>query len=346
MTARLKTIQNSNPRAFGGARKAAALLFTLDRGYAQRLLQHLSHTERKKIAQAARHLQTLKVKDIGVLVDEFTRVFTDDVSFESTPEEIKGMFSGLLEDDEINAIFGVSEDATPVWEELTGLENTEIAKYLKKEHPQAIAYLLSQFDSQIASEIASVLPGPIRNNALRRMMFIGDVHPKVKQAIDDALRVDLMPTEFSEQRGRDPVAHMSDVLNGLSKDAVDEAMEELQNYFPKETAAIRKNLFAFEDIVTLMPQARSTVFDKIPTEQVILALKNCDKAIENAILEAMPARARRMVENELSLGVAAKEADIEAARKLIQRTVLKLADNGEIVVPKIVEAEEEETEDQ
>lgn len=345
MTARMKTIQTSNPRAFGGARKAAALLCTLEISYAQRLLQHLSHVERTKIAQAARHLQTLKVKDLGVLVDEFTRVFTDDVSFDSAPEDIKGMFSGYLEDDEIDAIFGVSENATPVWEELSGLDNGEIAKYLKNEHPQTIAYLLSQFAPQIASEIAGALPGRLRNDAFRRMFSIGEVHSKVKQAIDEALRTDLMPTEFSEQSGTDPVAHMSEVLNGLSKDAVDEAMEELQNYYPKETAAIRKKLFAFEDIITLMPQARSVVFDKIPTEQVILALKNCDKGIETAILEAMPARARRMVENELSLGVASKEADIEAARKMIQRTVLKLADSGEIVIPKIAE-EEDETEDQ
>lgn len=349
MIARIKTIHTSNPRAFGGAKKAAALLFTLERSYAQRLLQHLSHAERTQIAQAARHLRSLRVKDVGVLVDEFTRIFTDDVSFDSTPEDFKGMFSGYLEDEEIEAIFGASDNETPVWEELNGLDSDEIAKYLKTEHPQTIAYLLSQFDPAIASEIAGTLPASLRNDALRRMFIIGDVHLKVRHAIDMALRTDLMPTAFSEQKsGKDPITQMSDVLNGLSKDAADEAMAELQSYYPKETAAIRKKLFAFEDIVTLMPQARSTVFDKVPTEQVILALKNCDKGIETAILEAMPARARRMVENELSLGVASKEADIEAARKLIQRTVLKLADSGQIVIPKIVEEEsnEEEAEDQ
>lgn len=332
MNARIKPIHNPSSRAFGGAKKAAALLFSLDKYYAQRLLQHLSPDERKKIAQAARQLQAVEVKDVEQLIDEFTRIFAESASFDGAPDDIQALFSGYLDEEEIKTILG-RENRTPVWSELNRIDNTAIVKYLKDEHPQTIAFLLSQFESEIASEIAGALPAPLRNNALRRMLVIGDVHPKVMHSIEDALRTDLMPTEFSEQSGKDPIAHMGDILNGLQKDAVEEAIQELQTDYPEETVAIRKRLFAFEDIGILLLQARAAVFDQVPTEQVILALKNCSETIVNDVLEALPARSRRMVENELSLSVAAKEADIESARKMIQTTVLRLAGSGEIQMP-------------
>ncbi|MBX2806932.1 MAG: flagellar motor switch protein FliG [Hyphomicrobiales bacterium] len=343
MTARTKTIHNSYARTFGGAKKAAALLFSLDKDYAQRLLEHLSHDERKKIVQAARNLHGLKVKDIGMLVDEFTRVYTDSADFDSTPDNIKELFSGYLSDEEFEGIFGSYHEATPVWEELNEVESSEIAKYLAAEHPQTVAYLLSQFDPVIAADVAGQLPGELRNEALRRMLRIGEVHPRIRQSIEVVLREDLMPTEFVKADSADPIGVMSEILNGLSKEAVDDVIGDLQNYFPEEANKIKSKLFAFEDFGTLSKEARVVVMDKISTEQVILALKNCESAIADAALEALPDRARRMVENELSLGVKSKPADIDGARKLIQRTVLKLAEDGEIKIPK-VQQEPENTE--
>jgi flagellar motor switch protein FliG len=89
-------------------------------------------------------------------------------------------------------------------------------------------------------------------------------------------------------------------------------------------------MFTFDDIVKLQPKARSVLFDKIPTELVVLALKGTDIAFRDSILSSLAARARRIVDSELASGGPALQRDVLKARRMIADTALELSGNGEI----------------
>src|SRR5262249_42383508 len=88
--------------------------------------------------------------------------------------------------------------------------------------------------------------------------------------------------------------------------------------------------FTFDDIIKLNPRGRTVLFDKIPTELIVLALKGTDSSFRDAILGSLAARARRIIESELANGGSTAQRDVLKARRTIADTALELASGGEI----------------
>ena len=72
------------------------------------------------------------------------------------------------------------------------------------------------------------------------------------------------------------------------------------------------------------------VFDQVPIERVVLALKGLDAQFQATILSSLASRSRRMVEAELQNGSPGSARDVAEARRLIVDIVLRMVANGEI----------------
>ena len=76
------------------------------------------------------------------------------------------------------------------------------------------------------------------------------------------------------------------------------------------------------------------LFDSISTELVTLALRNAPAALTEAVLSSIGARARRMIESELSQGADGIAAvDVVRARKAIAAGAIRMAREGTFELP-------------
>ena len=115
----------------------------------------------------------------------------------------------------------------------------------------------------------------------------------------------------------------------MEPEQAEDVLSSMAEEKPTEVAAVRSKMFSFNDVVTLPQKAKSVLFDRVPTEQITMALRGTEAAFRDAVLSALGARARRLIENELnSDGGSAKE--IASARRSISNTVLQLIALGEI----------------
>ena len=89
-------------------------------------------------------------------------------------------------------------------------------------------------------------------------------------------------------------------------------------------------LFTFDDIVKLTAKARMLIFDQVPTDRTVMALKGSDVAFRELILSSLAGRTRRLVEHELSSGIPANQKEILEARRTITDLALDMAGRGEI----------------
>ena len=76
-------------------------------------------------------------------------------------------------------------------------------------------------------------------------------------------------------------------------------LQSLAEVRPDDAKALKSLLFTFEDLADLPPSARTAIFDQVPIERLVLALKGTDAVFQAAILSALASRSRRMVEAEL-----------------------------------------------
>jgi flagellar motor switch protein FliG len=321
----------TNAKALRGAEKAAALLLYMGKPLASRLLTQFDADELKQITRSIADLGTVPVPALEQLVEEFASKFANGADLLGSADEVQQMLDGVLPPEQIadvmSDVTGNSNHA--VWDRLSQVPETVLAGYLAKEHPQTTAFIISKINPSYAAKVCGKLPRDLRNDVMRRMLSIAPVTESAMRLIQSQLQEDLL-SNVSRQAGSGQHARLADIINKLQRHEMDDVMQNLAAERPKEAEILRKLMFTFDDIIKLNPRGRTVLFDKIPTELIVLALKGTDSAFRDAILGSLAARARRIVETELASGGPASQRDVLKARRTIADTALELASGGEI----------------
>lgn len=318
----------------GGRERVAILLLALGDKLGTQLLQKFDAAEVKAIMGSAASIGRVEKQDLDLLVDDFAANFAKALGLGTDFDAVKGMVERAFSPNELSRMLGaqIMQAGEPVWRRFeSGMENS-LVPYLLDEHPQTIAFILSKLEPDFASRCLSVLPGDFRITVARRLLKVQPVAEAVRRIVEDVLEEDMLAKQDAglEAEGRSRLAAM---LNKLDRDKSGEILAGVAAWKPEEAAKLKRLIFSFEDLAKLSQEARLALFDKLQTDEVIVALKGVDASLREVALASLGARARRMVEAELASdkGVRTKEGD--AARSAIVTRVLEMAQRGEIELP-------------
>ena len=164
---------------------------------------------------------------------------------------------------------------------------------------------------------------------MRRMLTFKPIVDATMKMIEQSIHEDFM-INLARNAAADTHSRMADIINKMERQSMEEVLDNLTQSRPKSAEILKSLLFTFDDIIKLTPRARTTLFDQIPHEKVILALKGTAGPLRSVVLSAMTARARRIVEHELEGGEPASQRDVLEARRSITDQALEMAARGEI----------------
>ncbi len=318
------------PRLMDGPEKVAALLLAMGKPLASRLLKHFNPTELKIITRSAAALGAVSVQSLESLVEELAEQFSRGVDLQATASEVEHLLGGVLPPEQVaeimSEVLGSSNSST--WVRLSGLPEKELAAYIGAEHPQTAALILTRLTSETAAKVLALLPRERRNGMARRMLTLKPVSDATIHLLETKLRDELLLNTERGASGRSQ-ARVADILNRLTPEQAEDVLVAIAEVKPEDAAQLRTKMFSFNDVVMLSAKARSVLFDKVPSEQIVLSLRGTDAAFRDAVLSTLGARARRLVENELNSGTAAQK-EIAAARKAISSLVLDMVERGDI----------------
>lgn len=317
-------------RSMTGPEKVAALLLAMGKPLASRLLKHFNPAELKLITRSAAALGAVSVQSLEALVEELAAQFSRGADLHGTVAEVESLLGGVLPPDQVaeimSDVLGNSNSST--WVRLSALPEKDLAAYIAKEHPQTAALILTRLTSEAAAKTLALMPRDLRNALTRRMLALRPVSDATIRILETKLRDDLLLNSEREMGGRTQ-ARLADILNRLSPEQADDMLTSLAEVKPEQAAVLRSKMFSFADIAKLSVEGRSTLFDKVSNDQMAVALRGSDEALQECVLSVLGARARRLVENELNTG-SASQKDIEAARKTISGLALDMIGRGEI----------------
>ena len=313
--------------------EVAALLLAMGKPAAGRLLKYFEPEEIRQITRSATQLGAVSSHQIDSIVESFSGEFSAGGSLVGTLHEVEKLLTGLLPADQLSDILAdLRGDVTrSVWERMSSVSETVLASYLVKEHPQTAALVLSKIKPSAAAKVMAHLPESLRNTIMRRMLSFKPIVDEVRHTIEKALLEDFL-INGSRNSGADTHAKMADIINKMERTQIDEVLTSLGESRPKSVEILKGLLFTFDDIVKLAPRARTTLFDAVPNDRLVLALKGTDGDFRNVILSALSARVRRMVEHELNGGEPAAAKDVMEARRSITDLAMEMAGRGEIEI--------------
>ena len=325
------TIPVPKPRVLQGGEKVAALLLALDKTVAGRLMGHFEAHELKTISRSAADLGTVSAPELEAVIEEFAEEFSNGTSLFGTANQVELLLTGVLPPDQVAEIMldVLGNTNRSIWDRISGVSESILAAYLLKEHPQTAALILSKVKPSCAAKVMGLMPQDTRNSMMRRMLSFKPVVEDTMRIVEKTLHEDFM-LNFARNMGVDTHSRMADIINKMERDQMEEVLESLTSARPKAAEILKGLLFTFEDVINLVPRARTAILDQIPTERIVIALKGTEPEFRDAILASMGTRARRMVEHELANGEPVPQKDVVEARRAITDLALEMAGRGEI----------------
>jgi flagellar motor switch protein FliG len=324
-----------------GPDKVAALLLAMGKPLADRVLRHFDENEIKAIARSASMLGTVPKPTIEALIEEFAESLATGTDLLGSLAEVEALLEGIIPPERIAEIMSDvrGQPAMSIWSRLGDIPHQAIATFISKEHPQVGAFILSKANATTAAGVLSYLSGELRNELMRRMLSIKPITDAPQRTLEFIMHEDLM-MKITRNTGPDIHAKLADIINKMERQHMDEVLQNLEQHRPKEAKRVKGLLFTFDDIAKLTDEARSKLIDQVPPERVILSLKGADPYLRDLILASVGARARRMIEQEVSSGASAPQKEIAKARRAIADLALEMIERG------LIELAPEEPDDQ
>ncbi|MCU0832444.1 MAG: hypothetical protein MUC58_13210 [Rhizobiaceae bacterium] len=313
-----------------GARKTAALLLAMGRPLAQRMVQRFEPDELRLLARSARAMPPLNRAVVDALVEDFARHFVDQVGSAPVADEMDAIIGGSPPDSSgLDA--GLIDRAPPAdpWVSVLAAPPERLAEVLSGETAPIVCAALSRFVPAQAAKVIALLPEALRPPVITGMVGMSPVADAIMRAIGTQLE-SMLAVEDKSAAASANRKRVAAVLNGLARPEADALLLAVETSDPAEATAIRALLFDFADIIRLQPADRSVLFDSVSAELVMTALPGAEDALRDAVLAALGARARRMVEAELQNGTPPKPEKTYAARRAIADAALDLAEAGRI----------------
>jgi flagellar motor switch protein FliG len=202
---------------------------------------------------------------------------------------------------------------------------------VRGEHPQAIAVLLVQLDPEVAAEVLHALPESDQGQIVHRIATLG---PVSQGAI--AMLEDLLTRRIGEAHGQAPfemggAREAADIINGAGKIVEKRVMSEIGKADRALAKQIEHEMFKFEHLFVLDPQAMGALLRDVDNDTLIDSLKGITEEERDVFFRAMSSRAADGVKDEIAARGRVKLADVVDAQKRVVAAARRLATEGTII---------------
>ena len=320
-----------------GPKKAAILLLALGEDAAADVMKNLEEAEIQQVGYYMSRFTDVSPEELDIVLEEFYRnsVMADEgVNISSSPDFVKNALTKALGADRAKEL----SDNLRAGEEEAGLEALRyaepimISNYIRTEHPQTIALILSYLkDPEQASAVLRELPESVQADILYRMAVIESIPPGVISEMNEVLTEE-MKTAGSMATSVGGVEPVAEILNSVDKATETRILSSIEETNPDLAEQIRELMFTFEDMALIDAKQMQLVMKDVDQADMVLALKTASDAVKELIFSSMSSRAAEMVRDDLENLGPAKISDVEAAQQKIIKVVKKLEEAGTIII--------------
>jgi flagellar motor switch protein FliG len=124
----------------------------------------------------------------------------------------------------------------------------------------------------------------------------------------------------------------AEVMKQADKTLEERIFESLEQRDPELTAAIRAQLFTFEDLMQLDNRGMQALLKEVAREDLLLSLKTASPELSKKIFANVSSRAAEILREDLETAAPARLTDVEAAQARVIATMRELEAEGKIVL--------------
>ena len=318
-----------------GYEKAAIVLMSMDEESVSGLLKGLHDDELEALAAAFSRLQKVPKEQVNEVMSDFNKQVSAADDFVYSDEEfLKKAMEKAVGPQKAREIIGRSLESFTGIESLRRLDAKTIANFLKKEHPQTLALILSNIDPEQASQVVPLLPEEYQTEIILRIASLEGVPPAVLKEVEEVIKNNFQDATISRERAAGGMEAVANILNLVDKNSEGRIMGALDEKDPDLAEAIRKLMFVFDDLAKVDDKSIQTLLKEISTDELAIALKSVGEEVKQAFFRNMSERAAQIMQEDMEAKGPVRLSEVERAQQEIIKIARNLEAEGKIILGK------------
>ncbi len=319
-----------------GEQKAAILLISLGADISSRILkQQFNEDEVERITAAIaemdkvpNQIQEQVVEEFVYLIQARDYLLNGGVNY---AKELLEKTYGWEKGSEILDKISSTMQSVP-FSSLRKTDPRHILSFIREEHPQTIAFVLSYLKPDQAAMILSDLDPQMQSEVARRVAILDRISPDVAKEVEKVLEKKLSSVSQHEETVVGGVQCLVNILNRVDRATEKLIFEQLERADPNLSEEVRRMMFIFEDIVKLHDISIQKVLREVDNKDLGLAMKGANQEVNNRIYKNMSKRAADMLKEEIDYMGPVRLKEVEEAQQRIVNVIRRLEEAGEIVI--------------
>ena len=312
-----------------GPEKAVLLLLSLDEASATPIIAELEAGEVRRLREVASLMRAVPTASLDQVYSEFIEKTREAVAVpRGGVRYLRRLATKALGEARTQEIF-VDAPQTSM-ERLASADSSALALVLENEHPQLIAAVLSQLETEKAARIVGDLPETTRAAVLERLGRLTEVPAGLLEEVAAALSAELPQGGAEASMSVDGVSRSAALVRRLGRETGEMLLSQLSQDDSTLASQIRKAMYSLEDLKGLDPRSLRSVLEAVPAERLTLALKTASDALKEQIFKSMSKRAADRIREDMDMMGGVRLADVEAAQQEIVEIALRLDAEGTI----------------
>ncbi len=304
-----------------GARRAAVLLVALGVEAASRVLTLLDDEAVEAVSVEIARAQNVPGEQVEAVLSEYNDLaLARSYVSQGGSAFARRMLETALGGDRAEEVMMKVEAAMEVsaFHMLHTVDLHALRDFLEKEHPQTVAFILTQLNPRKAAALVDQLSPEVQREVVARVATMGPPSPEVLREVEDVIRRSIGDGLGDNTGARGGVDKVAEILSATSRATERAVLDGLREEAPELAASIKSLMFVFDDLVHLGPRDLQKVLMQVEQRDLALALKGAPEELHEKVLQNVSERVAEAVREEVELlgSVAVSEVDDAQARIL------------------------------
>lgn len=315
-----------------GPEKAAIFLLTVGEEFTAQVFQRLAPEEIKLVGRQMAKVDKIDKEELEALLQEFKTDVGGSDLFLSGNDLLEHALKKAMSGDKAQEIL---EDIRSDWkltlfQKARKLEPKILVNFLRNEHPQTVALVLSVLEPPQAAQVMAELPEATQVEVVMRMAELDKVSPEILVDVDRVLQDELLAVEGMEGQRLGGIEAVAELLNNAERAMEASILEGVEEQHEAMAEEIRRLMFVFEDLLNVDDRGIQMILKEVSTDDLKVALKISSDELKEKIFGSMSSRAVELLKDDMEVMGPTRVKDVEAAQQNIIKVAKRLEQEGKV----------------
>ena len=315
--------------------KAAIILIAMGKEVSAQIMRHLSESEIEKLSTEIAKVENIDSKtEMAVLNEFFSLLKASEYISEGGIDYAKDVLEASLGKTRADGILKkITETLNPTgFSLLKDVDPIHLLEFIRNEHPQTIALILSQLSPTQASAVLGQLPEDVQTDVSMRIATMEKISPEIINEIEGVLDVHLKEVISGNLSASGGVKAVASILNLVDRSTEKSIISNMEMENPELASNIKNLMFVFEDILILDDKSIQLILKEVDTKELAIALKAASDELKEKLFKNVSERVEQMIKEEMEFTGPTRISVVEESQQRIVEIVRRLEDEQQIVI--------------